>query len=236
MPLSFDILTIFPSMFAGVLQESILQRAVDSGRMDVTFTDIRDFTTDRHRSVDDRPYGGGPGMVFKPEPVLSAVESVLVHRKAEPEKSRKFVLSPQGRRLTQERLRELSGASWIVLLCGRYEGFDERIVEALSPEGFEEISIGDYVLTGGEIPAMVILEGVARLLPGVLGHPDSAVEESFEDGRLDHPHYTRPAEYRGMQVPEVLLSGDHRRIEAWRREQSIKKTRERRKDLMEREG
>ena len=236
MPLSFDILTIFPGMFTGVLKESILQRAVQSGRLDVTLTDIRDFTTDRHRSVDDRPYGGGPGMVFKPEPVLSAVESVLVRRKAEPQHSRKFVLTPQGQRLTQERLHELSSASWIVLLCGRYEGFDERIVEALSAQDFEEISIGDYVLTGGEIPAMVILEGVVRLMPGVLGHPDSAVEESFEDGRLDHPQYTRPAEYRGMQVPEVLLSGDHQRIDAWRREQSIKKTRERRKDLMGLEG
>jgi tRNA (guanine37-N1)-methyltransferase len=226
-------------MFTGVLQESLLQRAVQSGRVDVTLTDIRDFTTDRHRSVDDRPYGGGPGMVFKPEPVLGAVESVLARGKthgADSQNSRKFVLTPQGQRLTQERLHELSNASWIVLLCGRYEGFDERIVEALSSQGFEEISIGDYVLTGGEIPAMVILEGVVRLLPGVLGHPDSSVEESFEGGLLDHPHYTRPADYRGMQVPEVLLSGNHQRIEAWRREQSIKKTRERRKDLMGREG
>jgi len=236
MPLSVDILTIFPGMFAGVLAESILRRALDSGLVEVEFTNIRDFASDRHHSVDDRPYGGGPGMVFKPEPVLAAVSHVLERGRAAPDETRKLILSPQGRRLDQERLRQLSRSSWIVLLCGHYEGFDERILERLGADGFEEVSIGDYVLTGGEIPAMVILDGVVRLLPGALGHPDSAAGESFEDGLLDYPQYTRPPEYLGMRVPEVLLSGNHQRIEAWRREESVRRTLERRRDLLEAEG
>lgn len=236
MVLSFDVLTIFPGMFAGVLGESIVSRALASGLAAVELTNIRDFAHDRHRSVDDRPYGGGPGMVFKPEPVFAAVESVTSRARAAPEATRKIILSPQGRRLAQRDLRDLARAEWIVLLCGHYEGFDERILEGLAAQGFEELSVGDYVLSGGEIPAMVLLDGVVRLIPGALGHPDSAEEESFETGLLDHPQYTRPPEYRGMQVPEILLSGDHQRIERWRREQSFRRTEERRRDLIEPEG
>lgn len=232
MALSFDILTIFPGMFAGVVGESIISRAIEAGLASVELTNIRDFTLDRHHSVDDRPYGGGPGMVFKPEPVFTAVESVLAKSRALPEALRKIILTPQGRRLEQKDLRDLATASWIVLLCGHYEGFDERILEGLVAQGFEEVSIGDYVLSGGEIPALVILDGVVRLLPGALGHPFSAQEESFENGLLDFPQYTRPPEFRGMQVPEVLLSGNHQLIEKWRREQSLKRTEQRRGDLI----
>jgi len=231
MALSVDILTIFPGMFSGVVGASIVGRAVESGIVSVRLTNIRDFTHDRHRSVDDRPYGGGPGMVFKPEPVFEAVESVLAQHRAGPESTRRIILSPQGRRIEQRDLRELGRASWIVLLCGHYEGFDERIIQGLTSAGFEELSIGDYVLSGGEIPAMVILDGVVRLLPGALGHPQSASEESFEAGLLEYPQYTRPPEFRGMQVPDVLLSGNHQEIEKWRREQSLKRTEERRGDL-----
>jgi tRNA (guanine37-N1)-methyltransferase len=249
MPLSFDILTLFPDMFTGVLGESIVARALASGLLRVQFTNIRDFTKDRHRSVDDRPYGGGPGMIFKPEPVFAAVESVLARLgvldpgvggqdvpgggEAGPSRLRKILLTPQGKRLTQADLRGLASAAGIILLCGHYEGFDERVVEGLTAQhGFEEISVGDYILSGGEIPAMVILEGVVRLIPGALGHPMSAREESFEDGALEFPQYTRPPEFRGMRVPDVLLSGNHQLIEKWRREESLKRTRERRRDLM----
>ncbi|MGQ9590398.1 MAG: tRNA (guanosine(37)-N1)-methyltransferase TrmD [Planctomycetota bacterium] len=230
MPLHVDILTIFPRMFAGVLGESILARAISSGLVAVKLVDIRGFATDRHRTVDDRPYGGGPGMVFRPEPVFRAVEAVLARDRAPPEATRKIILTPQGRRLDQKLLRELSEVSWIVILSGHYEGFDERIVQGIS---FEEVSIGDYVLSGGEIPAMVILDGVVRLLPGALGHPASAREDSFETGLLDFPQYTRPRTFRGMDVPEVLLCGDHRKIEEWRREQALRRTAERRRDLLE---
>jgi tRNA (guanine37-N1)-methyltransferase len=233
MAIAFDILTIFPDMFAGVLGESILARSLAAGLVRVELTNIRDFTEDRHRSVDDRPYGGGPGMVFKPEPVIAAVEHVLRRERAAPRATRKLILTPQGRTLDQAGLRGLSQASWIVLLCGHYEGFDERIVERLTrDQGFEELSIGDYVLSGGEIPAMAILDGVARLLPGALGHPESAALESFETGRLDYPQYTRPPQFRGMPVPEVLLSGNHQEIDKWRRERSLERTRERRADLL----
>jgi tRNA (guanine37-N1)-methyltransferase len=229
MACSIDILTIFPDMFRGVLAESITARALKAGIVDVELTNIRDFATDRHKSVDDRPYGGGPGMVFKPEPTFASVEKVLAQEKAAPGKTRRILLSPQGRRLDQALLRELSSASWLILLCGHYEGLDERIPEGLD---FEEVSIGDYVLSGGEIPAMVLLDGLIRLLPGALGHPDSAQEESFENGLLDYPHYTRPAEFRGLKVPEVLLSGDHQKIAAWRQAQAMARTRERRGDLL----
>jgi len=233
MALSFDILTIFPGMFSGVLGESIVARALASRLIEVDFTDIRDFATDRHRSVDDRPYGGGPGMVFKPEPVFDAVESVLSRSKAPPEETRRIILTPQGPRLTQREVRDFARARWIILLAGHYEGFDERILEGLRTErGFEELSVGDFVLSGGEIPAMLILDGVTRLIPGALGDPDSARAESFEEGLLDFPHYTRPPEYRGRRVPDVLLSGNHAQIEKWRREQSIERTRERRGDLL----
>ena len=231
-------------MFTGFLSESIIRRARDAGVVEIAFTDIREFTTDPHRSVDDRPYGGGPGMVFKPEPVFRAVEAVLARRRAPPEETRRVILTPQGRRLTQRDLREFAEARWLVLLCGHYEGFDERIHQGLTSQGvedhhegtgfdFEEYSIGDYVLSGGEVPAMVILDGVVRLLPGALGDPDSATEESFEDGLLEYPHYTRPPVFRGMEVPEVLLSGDHGKIAAWRKEQALIRTRERREDLLE---
>ncbi|HIM56726.1 MAG TPA: tRNA (guanosine(37)-N1)-methyltransferase TrmD [Candidatus Latescibacteria bacterium] len=227
----FDIITIFPGMFSSVVDESILGRAVKSGLVEIQRVDLRDFTEDRHRSVDDRPYGGGPGMVFKPEPVFDAVESVLGEVGSAADAGvRKIILTPQGRRLDQPLLRELSGESRIVLLCGHYEGFDERIIEGL---GFEEVSIGDYVLSGGELPAMVLIDGVVRLLPGALGHPESSEEESFENGILEYPQYTRPSEYRGMKVPEVLLSGNHAEIEQWRRQQALERTRDRRGDLLE---
>ena len=231
MAVRFDIITIFPGMFSSVVDESILGRAVKSGLVEIQRVDLRDFTEDRHRSVDDRPYGGGPGMVFKPEPVFDAVESVLGEVGSAADAGvRKIILTPQGRRLDQSLLRELSGESRIVLLCGHYEGFDERIIEGLD---FEEVSIGDYVLSGGELPAMVLIDGVVRLLPGALGHPESSEEESFENGILEYPQYTRPPEYRGMKVPEVLLSGNHAEIEQWRRQQALERTRDRRGDLLE---
>ena len=231
MAVRFDIITIFPGMFSSVVDESILGRAVKSGLVEIQRVDLRDFTEDRHRSVDDRPYGGGPGMVFKPEPVFDAVESVLGEVGSAADAGvRKIILTPQGRRLDQPLLRELSGESRIVLLCGHYEGFDERFIEGL---GFEEVSIGDYVLSGGELPAMVLIDGVVRLLPGALGHPESSEEESFENGILEYPQYTRPSEYRGMKVPEVLLSGNHAEIEQWRRQQALERTRDRRGDLLE---
>lgn len=204
-----------------MIGESILGRARQKGLFDVHCTDLRDFTHDRHRSVDDRPYGGGPGMVFKPEPVFEAVEAVLARQRAVPEKTRRLVLTPQGRRLVQADCRDLARAEWIVLLCGHYEGFDERIFQGLD---LEPVSIGDYVLSGGEIAAMVILDGVVRLLPGALGHPESAEHESFETDLLDHPHYTRPPVFRGMEVPEVLLSGNHAEIREWRRREARRRT------------
>ena len=231
MAVRFDIITIFPGMFSSAMGESIVGRAVKSGLAEINCVDLRDFTEDRYRSIDDRPYGGGPGMVFKPEPVFDAVESVL--SQVEPSDNgrvRKIILTPQGRRLDQSLMRELAQEKRIVMLCGHYEGFDERIIEGLD---FEEVSIGDYVLSGGELPAMVLVDGIVRLLPGALGHPESSSQESFENGVLDYPQYTRPPEYRGMKVPDVLLSGNHAEIEQWRRQQSLERTRERRGDLLE---
>jgi tRNA (guanine37-N1)-methyltransferase len=190
--------------------------------VDVRVHDIRDHTTDRHRQVDDEPFGGGPGMVMKPEPIFAAVESLKA------EGARAVLLSPAGRRLDQALARELAGESRLVLICGRYEGVDERVAEGLPAE---EVSIGDYVLSGGEIPALVLIEAVTRLVPGVVGREQSLEQESFEHGILDHPHYTRPQEFRGMPVPEVLISGDHARIEAWRRDAAREKTRRNRPDL-----
>lgn len=220
-----DILTIFPEVFEGPLRASLLGKAIDAGIVDVRVHDIRDFTTDRHRQVDDEPYGGGPGMVMKAEPVVRATESL-----GEGEK-RVILLSPAGRRLEQSLVGELAAEPWLVLVCGRYEGVDERAAEAL---GAEEVSIGDYVLSGGEIPALVVLEAVTRLVPGVVGREESLVRESFQEGILDHPHYTRPREFRGMEVPDVLLSGDHARIEEWRRRAALEKTRRNRPDLADR--
>jgi tRNA (guanine37-N1)-methyltransferase len=221
-----DVLTIFPSIFQSPLRESLLGKAIEAGTLDVRVHDVRDHTTDRHRQVDDESYGGGPGMVMKPEPVFRAVESLGNQPK------RLLVMSPAGRRLDQELVRELSNEPWLVLIAGRYEGIDERVVEGL---GAEEVSIGDYVLSGGEFPVLVVLEAVTRLVPGVIGREESHERDSFgTDGLLDHPHYTRPAEFRGMRVPEVLLSGDHAAVERWRREAAVEKTRRNRPDLLER--
>jgi len=220
-----DVLTIFPGILDGPLRESLLGHAIAEGILDVRVHDIREFTTDKHRQVDDEAYGGGPGMVMKAEPVFSAAESL-----GEGER-RTILLSPAGRRLDQELVRELSDEPWLVLICGRYEGVDERVAEGLPAE---EVSIGDYVLSGGELPALVVLEAVTRLVPGVIGREESHRRDSFgPDGLLDHPHYTRPAEFRGMAVPETLLSGDHAAIERWRREAALEKTRRNRPDLLE---
>lgn len=216
-----DILTIFPEMFAGVLETSILKIAQQKGAVRIRLHNIRDYSTDRHRKTDDAPYGGGPGMVMTCDPVFRAVEAVRGD-------SHLVMLTPQGRRFTQKAARELAEKPGLTLLCGRYEGFDERIVAGLKPD---EISIGDYVLSGGEIAAMAVLDAVVRLLPGALGCGASAESESFENGRLDYPQYTRPPEYSGMKVPDVLLSGNHAEIEKWRREQALRRTRERRPDL-----
>ncbi|MGH2681877.1 MAG: tRNA (guanosine(37)-N1)-methyltransferase TrmD [Actinomycetota bacterium] len=218
-----DIFTIFPGIFEGPLRESLLGKAVEAGLVDVRIHDLRDFATDPHRQVDDEPFGGGPGMVLKAEPLFRAVESL------EEGLNRVILLSPAGRRLDQSLVRELSREPWLVLLCGRYEGADERVVEGLPAE---EISIGDYVLSGGEIPALVVLDSVSRLVPGVVGTEESLRQESFEEGLLDHPHYTRPREFRGLAVPEVLLSGDHGRIAEWRRRAALEKTRRNRPDLL----
>jgi tRNA (guanine37-N1)-methyltransferase len=205
------------------LRESLLGKAIDAGVIDVRVHDIRDHASDRHRQVDDEPFGGGPGMVMKPEPIFSAVESLGEGPK------RVILLSPAGRRLDQAKVRELAGEPWLVLIAGRYEGVDERVVEGL---GAEEVSIGDYVLSGGEIPALVVLEAVTRLVPGVVGREESLATESFENGVLDHPHYTRPQEFRERRVPDVLLSGDHAAIAAWRRRAAEEKTRRNRPDLL----
>jgi len=222
-----DIVTIFPQAFAP-LQVGVVGRARERGLLQVHIHDLRDFTADRHRQVDDIPYGGGPGMVMKVEPFYAAVEAIRRQSGGEP---RILLPSPQGRLLTQALLADLAKAPQVVILCGRYEGVDERVVEGL---GAEEISIGDYVLSGGELPAMVIVEGLARLVPGVVGDQQSVAEESFSAGLLDFPHYTRPPEFRGMRVPAVLLSGHHEAIRLWRRKEQLRRTRRRRPDLLER--
>jgi tRNA (guanine37-N1)-methyltransferase len=222
MPMHVDILTLFPAMFKGPFNESIVKRARESGALDLRLTDIRDFTTDRHRTVDDTPYGGGPGMVMKPGPLFAAVESV---RSAE---SRVVLLSPQGRLFRQNVAVEMSRLPHLVLVCGHYEGVDERVREHLVDD---ELSIGDFVLTGGELAAMVVVDAVSRLIPGVLGKEESVLEESHSSGLLEYPHYTRPAEFRGWRVPDILLSGNHGEIARWRRRESLRRTRARRPDL-----
>jgi len=217
-----DVLTIFPGIPESPLRESLLGKAVERGLLDVRVHDIRDHAEDR-RMVDDTSFGGGPGMVMKPEPVFAAVDALG------PGPKRCILLSPAGRRLDQALVRELAAEPWLVLVCGRYEGVDERVVQGLPAE---EISIGDYVLSGGELPALVLLEAVSRLVPGVVGREESLARESFEEGLLDHPHYTRPREFRGMQVPEVLVSGDHAAVERWRREAARAKTERNRPDLL----
>jgi tRNA (guanine37-N1)-methyltransferase len=219
-----DILTLFPGIFEGPLRESLLGRALQSGLVEVTVHDIRDHSQDKHRQVDDYAFGGGPGMVMQAGPIFAAVEALGGGGK------RVVLLSPAGRKLDQALARELAAEPWLVLICGRYEGVDERVVEGLPAE---EISIGDFVLAGGEVAALALLEAVTRLVPGVVGNEDSLSSESFEEGLLDHPHYTRPREFRGMDVPEVLLSGDHRRIVQWRRRAARDKTERNRPDLLE---
>jgi tRNA (guanine37-N1)-methyltransferase len=223
----FDIVTIFPRMVTALLEEGILARAVKAGRVEVVAHDLREFAADRHRVVDDVAFGGGPGMVLKPEPIFRAVEHL---RETRGVPDAVLLPSPQGRRLTHDEARRLSGLSHIVVICGRYEGIDERVREALATD---EISIGDYVVSGGELPALVILDAVARLLPGVVGDEGSVAQDSFAAGWLDYPHYTRPAEFRGMRVPDVLLSGHHAEIARWRRREALRRTWERRPDLLE---
>lgn len=223
-----DIVTAFPNMVRPVFEESILKRAADKGVVYIHVWDLRDFTTDKHKTVDDYPYGGGPGMILKPEPLFKAVDAI--RREVASESPRIILMTPQGERFSQEKARELAAESHLIFLCGHYRGVDERVVEALITD---EISIGDYVLTGGELAAAVIADAAVRLLPGVLGDFDSAEADSFQENRLDHPHYTRPEVFRDMRVPEVLLSGHHARIEAWRQGQSEKRTQERRPDLLD---
>ena len=222
-----DVLTIFPEMFPGVLGTSMVGIAQERGLLDVHVSDLRDWTHDRHRTTDDYPYGGGAGMVMKPEPLFEALDDL---KREVPGRSRVIFFTPAGRAFDQALAEELARDERLILVCGRYEGFDER---ALSLADLE-LSVGDYVLTGGELPAMVVIDAVARLIPGVLGHELSAADESFTTGLLEYPQYTRPPVYRGMEVPEVLLSGDHARIAAWRREQSIRKTARVRPDLISR--
>jgi tRNA (guanine37-N1)-methyltransferase len=230
--LRFDIITIFPEFFSEVIDCGILRRARNAGLVEITAHDLRQWTTDKHHVVDDRPFGGGDGMVLKPEPIFTAVEAITGASKREdfPAKTRVMLLSPQGQVFSQTLAQEIAEhTAHIVLICGRYEGVDERVAEAVVTD---EISIGDYVLSGGEPAAAVVIDAVVRLLPGALGSETSAVFESFSEGLLDHPQYTRPPEFRGMKVPEVLLSGNHAEIERWRKEAAIAKTRRKRPDLL----
>ena len=226
----FDVLTLFPGMFAPVLAQSMLKRGQDKGLLTVRVHNLRDFTSDRHKVVDDTPYGGGAGMVMKAEPILQAVAAVRSEAQSQGEEIRLLFPTPQGRPLTQSYAQELATESRrMVILCGHYEGVDERVRLALAPE---EISLGDYVLTGGELPALVLIDATTRLVPGVLGDPSSAVDESFSDSLLEYPQYTRPAEIEGITVPEVLLSGHHEAIRLWRRKQALRSTYLRRPDLL----
>jgi tRNA (guanine37-N1)-methyltransferase len=228
-----DIITIFPEFFAGAFDYGIIRRARAAGLVETNAHDLRRWTTDKHHIVDDRPFGGGEGMVLKPEPIFAAVQELTGcgSRDQYSPQTRVVLLSPQGRVLTQEAARDLSqNASQLVLICGRYEGVDERVCEALTTD---EISIGDYILSGGEAAAVVLIDAVVRLLPGALGNEMSASNESFSEGLLDHPQYTRPTELKGLSVPEVLLTGNHAEIARWRRDAALKKTRKNRPDLLE---
>ncbi|MCM3337277.1 tRNA (guanosine(37)-N1)-methyltransferase TrmD [Paenibacillus sp. MER TA 81-3] len=243
-----DVLTLFPEMCEGVFNASILGKAREKGLVTLNTVNFRDYSTNKHSTVDDYPYGGGGGMVLKPDPIFAAVEDVIAKAEteglvrseqnidhAERDSStvkppRIILMCPQGERFTQTKAEELAEESHLIFICGHYEGYDERIREHLVTD---ELSIGDYVLTGGELPAMVVIDSVARLLPGVLGNESSAVTDSFSTGLLEYPHYTRPAEFRGWKVPDVLISGHHANIEVWRREQALKRTLERRPDLLD---
>jgi tRNA (guanine37-N1)-methyltransferase len=222
----FDVFTLFPDVFLPYLQISILQRAISNKLLSVDLHDIRKWATDRHHVTDDTPYGGGGGMVMKPDPIFSAVEDIL----GTPANQPIILLTPQGRLFNQKVAQELSGNARIALICGRYEGFDERIRQHLVTD---EISIGDYVLTGGELPAMILIDALTRLQPGVIGDPNGAQDDSHASGLLEYPHYTRPPEFRGLKVPDILLSGDHAQIAGWRRQQALLRTLQRRPDLLE---
>lgn len=224
-----DMVTLFPEMFAGPFGDSITKRAVENGILDIHFTNFRDFSFDKHKHVDDSPFGGGAGMVLKPEPMYRAVRDVLARTPEFAENRRVLIMDPSGPVFTQEKAKELAKYDQLVFICGHYEGFDARIY----PLADEAISIGDFVLTGGELPAMVITDAVSRMLPGVLGDEDSAPTDSFYDGLLEFPQYTRPREFEGMAVPEILLSGDHAKIREWRYQQSLRMTKEKRPDLLE---
>ena len=226
-----DVLTIFPKMFDTVLGESIIKRAKEKGVVEINVIDLRLFSKDKHRKVDDKPFGGGPGMVMNAEPFFEAVNYIRKKTKDVRLKTRIVLLGPKGRRFDQALAAKLSKYEHIVFLCGHYEGIDERVAGHLADD---EISIGDFILTGGELPAMVIIDGVVRLLPGALGDEDSCKDESFTENLLEYPHYTRPADYNGMKVPDVLLSGDHEKIKEWRKKEAVKLTRKKRPDLLER--
>ncbi len=225
--MKFDIVTIFPRMIDAGLEEGVVGRARERGRLDIAVHNLRDFTTDRHHVVDDVPFGGGPGMVMKPEPLFAAMDAIVA-RRGPP--GAVVLLTPAGRPFSQREAKRFAALGHIVVLCGRYEGIDERVREQWATD---EVSIGDYVLSGGELPALVIVDAVARLVPGVVGDEQSVAGDSFERGLLDYPHYTRPAEFAGMRVPEVLTSGHHGEIRRWRRQQALKRTFERRPDLLE---
>lgn len=225
--MQIDILTIFPDMLSGVLNSSILKRAQEKESFNYNLINFRDYTEDRHEKVDDYPYGGGAGMVLTPQPVFDAIEAVTRNRQSQP---RVILMSPQGEPFNQNKAEELAEEDHLIFICGHYEGYDERIREHLVTD---EVSIGDYILTGGELGALVVIDSVVRLLPGVLGNESSAPQDSFSTGLLEHPHYTRPANFRSMQVPDVLLSGHHANIEKWRKHQSLKRTYERRRELLD---
>ena len=225
--MKIDVLTLFPKMFSGPLDESIVQRARENGLIELKIHNLREYTHDLHQTVDDRPFGGGAGMLLKPEPLFEALEALTN------EESHVIFLTPSGRKFNQAIARDISSREHIVLVCGSYEGFDERVLQVWANE---ELSIGDYVLTNGALPAMVVIDVVTRLLPGALGKDESSYEESFSTNSLEYPHYTRPAVFRGMKVPEVLLSGHHARIAQWRSEQSVSKTAAVRPDLLEKSG
>ena len=226
--MTFDVVTIFPAMIRHALADGVVGRALERGTLDVAIHDLRDFTTDRHRVVDDVPYGGGPGMVLKPEPIFRALDAIAARRGVALEAMVTVLMSPQGTRFTQAEAVRLSRAAHVVLLCGRYEGVDERVRARVA----EEMSIGDYVLSGGELPALVVIDAVARHVSGVVGDGQSVVDDSFSRGLLDFPHYTRPAEFESLRVPDVLLSGNHAEIRRWRKREALTRTLERRPELL----